>query len=170
MCLKTVDVYFSLNLNIQLFVWLIIVSYSCKKCTSILYCSVKTATMSMTSFYWPRSIKPSQQWLIIQGSTLTCLATNNCLTSFCFYLTCQLHIIFLKQSAVIFVCVLKKKGNWWLENFEQSLRYSFKEIFKWKIYFNTYCMYTENIVYFVSIKIPLGGVDPASNRLKSFFS
>lgn len=74
------------------------------------YCSVKTATMSMTSFYWPRSIKPSQQWLIIQGSTLTCLATNNCLTSFCFYLTCQLHIIFLKQSAVIFVCVLKKKA------------------------------------------------------------
>lgn len=66
----------------------------------VCYWSVKTATMSMTSFYWPRSIKPSQQWLIIQGSTLTRLwliiqgstltrlATNNCLTSFCFYLIC----------------------------------------------------------------------------------
>lgn len=104
-----------------------------------------------------------------------------------------MHIISLKQSAVIFVCVLKKKPRkrcnsycnkwiqvrWWTSRFKAIDGWRIlnkvqdiilKKYLSEKLYFNSYCMYTE-IVYFVSIKIPLGGggLDPASNRLKSFF-
>lgn len=93
----------------------------------VCWCSVNTATWSITVIYWSRSINLSQNWLNIHESTSTRLASNSWLIPACslliagvsivlfksgiaffsFFVLLALHIILQMHSAVIFLSDLK---------------------------------------------------------------
>lgn len=72
----------------------------------VCWCSVNTATWSITVIYWSRSINPSQHWLNIHGSTLTRLASNSWLVLTCSLLIAGVSIALFKSGIVFLLLFL----------------------------------------------------------------